>query len=88
MVVPDLIADLVTTRDAIITPLLAVLDAVGPIGRDVATPIRAIVSTVGAIVARSVRLSARSVRLPARSARFPARSARLSIAGRLPTAGR
>ena len=48
MVLRDLITDFVAPLDAILLPLLAVLDAVGPIGRDVATPIGARLGTIGA----------------------------------------
>ena len=50
MVFLDLVADFVAPLVAILLPLLAVVDAVGPIGREVATSIRAIVDAIRAIV--------------------------------------
>jgi len=48
MVVPDLIAHFVAPLDAIVLPLLAVLDPFGPVRLAVACPIRPAFHTIGA----------------------------------------
>jgi hypothetical protein len=50
MVLADLVANFISPLAAILPILLPVLDAFGPIARDLAAPIRAVLGATGAVV--------------------------------------